>query len=38
MKSCTARTNRKLGFGELVALAAKQPVPKAEDSEIQIAR
>ena len=26
-----ARTNRKLGFGELVALAAKQPVPKKED-------
>src|ERR1700733_12230008 len=24
-------SNRKLGFGELVALAAKQPVPKAED-------
>jgi isoquinoline 1-oxidoreductase beta subunit len=24
-------TNRKLGFGELVALAAKQPVPKKED-------
>ncbi len=25
-----AKTNRKLGFGELVALAAKQPVPKKE--------
>jgi len=24
-------SNRKLGFGELVALAAKQPVPKTED-------
>ena len=26
-----AKSNRKLGFGELVTLAAKQPVPKKED-------
>ncbi len=26
-----AETNRKLGFGELVSLAAQQPVPKKED-------
>ena len=33
-----AKSNRKLGFGELVTLAAQQPVPKKGRPEVQIAQ